>query len=113
MSETVVADERGQLRADFIREEKLTDHYYRKLKQQGLAPDELILPGTNLVWITPAAKARWRERLEAYLVSDEAKLAAARDAERRTAQARKAGKASVKSLKHISKKKTRPRRKKA
>jgi hypothetical protein len=71
---------------------------YHKLKKLGLTPDELHIPGTNIKRITPEADREWIARMAELTKTKEYK----REAERRTALARKAGDMAARSPKHIS-----------
>lgn len=52
-----------------------------KLTKQGLGPQWTVFPGTNAKRLTPAARAEWHERMEAWNFARAAKLAAARKAQ--------------------------------
>jgi hypothetical protein len=71
---------------------------YYKLKRLGLTPDELHVPGTNIRRITPEADREWIARMAELTKTKEYK----REAERRTALAKKAGDIAARSPNHIS-----------
>jgi hypothetical protein len=74
---------------------------YHKLKKLGLTPDELHIPGTNIKRITSKADREWIARMAELTKTKEYK----REAERRTALAKKAGDMAARSPKHISQRK--------
>jgi hypothetical protein len=48
---------------EFCEQERISDSTFYKLRRAGFGPAELRLPGTEVVRITPAAIAEWRERM--------------------------------------------------
>ena len=83
---------------------------YYKLRRLGLGPDEMRMPGTCIVRITPEADRAWRERMTELSKSE----AVALEARRRQQQAVVAATASADSDKHVSRRnaarKSRPQR---
>jgi hypothetical protein len=71
---------------------------YHKLKKLRLTPDELHIPGTNIKRIMPEADREWIARMAELTKTKEYE----REAERRTALAKKAGDKAARSPKHIS-----------
>jgi hypothetical protein len=71
---------------------------YYKLRRLGLTPDELHVPGTNIRRITPKGDREWIARMGELTKTKEYE----REAERRTALAKKAGKLAARSSKHVS-----------
>jgi hypothetical protein len=72
-----------------------------KLKKAGLAPEEevVMLPGFNLVRITPQARRDWERKIAALRQSKEAELESAR----RQVQVETAGRLAAQSPNHVSK----------
>jgi hypothetical protein len=89
---------KSETRAEFCESEAMSLSFFYKMKQLGLGPDELHVPGTAFVRITPEAKAEWRERMTELARSEAAELEHARRVEQR----RRAGAAAAASPKHIS-----------
>jgi hypothetical protein len=77
-----------------------------KLKKAGLAPEEevIMLPGFNLVRITPQARRDYERKIAELRQSREAALESAR----RQAQVEAAGRLAAQSPNHISKDRARP-----
>jgi hypothetical protein len=73
---------------------------YYKLRRKKLGPEELIIPETNIVRITPQARAAWRERMKKLGKTKDAKRKQAKRHRQRVAAAKKA----AASLKHVSNK---------
>ena len=82
----------------FCEIENLSASSYYKLKRAGLAPDELHVPGTEIVRITATAYREWRERMATLARTKEAEIERARRAEQRRA----AGKSAAVSSRHVS-----------
>jgi hypothetical protein len=71
---------------------------FYKLRKLGLTPAELHIPGTIIKRITPEADREWIARMAELTKTKQFE----REAERRTAMAKKAGAMAAKSPKHIS-----------
>ncbi len=86
----------------FCETEGFSRSFYNKLVRMGLGPHvtEIIGPGLSLKRITPESRRAWRQRMEEYRASEEAQL----EHERRQQQRVDAGKKSINSDKHVSKK---------
>ena len=71
-----------------------------KLKKAGLAPEEevVMLPGFNLVRITPQARRDWERKIAELRQSREAEL----ESTRRQAQVESAGRLAAQSPNHVS-----------
>jgi hypothetical protein len=82
---------------------------YHKLKNFGLGPKELEIPGTRIKRITPEADAEWEARMAELAKSEAAQL----EAERRRAQAAEAGKLAAQSPNHVSRRTGAPGRARA
>lgn len=91
-------DERSLTIAGFCAVETISKSYYFDLRRRGLAPDETRVPDSNLVRITPAARAAWHERMKTLAQSKDAGL----ERQRRTEHARIAGVAAALSPVHVS-----------
>ena len=89
---------------EFCLAEGISKSSYYKLKKLGLAPDELRPPGTAIVRITTQARTAWHLRMEELRKSQATELEAAR----RRAQTAAAGKAAAASLRHVSRRGSRP-----
>jgi hypothetical protein len=90
-------------RAEWRRARKISTASHYKLKKLGLAPDEIVVPGTNIVRISAEADAAWERRMARLAESEDARLAA----DRRRAIASTAGKIAAQSPKHVSKRRKR------
>jgi hypothetical protein len=77
---------------------------YYKMRRLGHGPDEMRIPGTAIVRITQQARRDWHARMGELGRSREAELEAAR----RHAQTVAAGKAAAASLRHVSRRGSRP-----
>jgi hypothetical protein len=71
---------------------------YHKLKNLGLGPKELEIPGTRIKRITPVADAEWEARMAELAKSETARL----EAERRRELATIAGQIAAESPRHVS-----------
>jgi hypothetical protein len=71
----------------FCEVENLSASSYFKLKRLGLGPDEMRIPGTEIVRITATAHRGWRERMIALGQTKQAEL----ERQRRVSQRRAAG----------------------
>jgi hypothetical protein len=71
-----------------------------------LTPDDLHIPGTNIKRITPEADREWIARMAELTKTKEYE----REAERRSALARRAGDMAARSPNHVSQRKARRRR---
>jgi hypothetical protein len=87
---------------EFCAIERICRTKYNALREKGLAPDELRLPGRT-IRITAAARAAWHKKMLAWGKSPAAK----REAKQRTAHAQTIGRLAVQSPKHNSKKRRR------
>lgn len=93
-------------RAEWRQRRNISKASHYKLKQLGLAPVEIEIPGTKIARITVAADAAWEARMAQLAQSEAARL----EAERRHAQAAEAGRIAAESPRHISKQPRRRRR---
>jgi hypothetical protein len=82
-----------------VRETMSLASYY-KMKRLGYGPREMVVPGTEIIRITPTAHREWREKLEARSRTEEAEL----ERKRRADQRRAAGKTAAASPLHVSRK---------
>jgi hypothetical protein len=71
---------------------------YHKLKNLGLGPKELEIPGTRIKRITPEADAEWEARMAELARGEAARL----EAERRRELATIAGQIATESPRHVS-----------
>jgi hypothetical protein len=87
---------------------RISKSTHLKMKKAGLAPEEevVILPGFNLVRITPRARADWDRKIADLRQSKEAELERAR----RQTQVEAAGRLAAQSPSHISKNRAPPQR---
>ena len=96
--------------AEFCHAKHLSKTSYYELKRRGLNPDELRIPNSKIVRITPEAEAAWDQRMTELSKSEAAELEVAR----RRGLTVIAGKRAAESPRHVSKKKasadTRPQR---
>lgn len=69
-----------------------------KMKNAGLGPELLEVPGIRGGQVTPEADAAWEQRMAEAAKSQEAQL----EAERRRAQAAEAGRIAAQSPRHVS-----------
>jgi hypothetical protein len=77
-----------------------------KIKNSGLGPELLEVPGVRGSRVTPEADAAWEARMAEAAKSQDAQL----EAERRRAQAAEAGRIAAQSPRHVSRRKLQPRR---
>jgi hypothetical protein len=96
MEKPPIDDDRSRTVREFCAIENLSVASYYKMKKQGLAPDELRVPGLSIVRITAQAHREWRERMTALRQEE----AAAREHERRRAATSRAGKLAAASPRH-------------
>lgn len=82
----------------FCKIENLSRYSFFRLRQRGLAPRLLHVPGTRILRVTPEARRQWHLRMEAL----EKEQAAALEQAQRVEQARRAGQASARSPLHVS-----------
>jgi predicted DNA-binding transcriptional regulator AlpA len=73
-----------------------SESYYYKMRARGLGPVETRIG--SLIRITPKDRREWHKRLQALAQSEAAQL----EAERRRAQRVAAGRASVRSPRHVN-----------
>jgi hypothetical protein len=81
---------------------KATHH---KLKREGVAPDELVYPGTSIQRITPQADLEWERRMRALAKKKSAELEEARA--RRVEKSKLAAQAAIQSPRHQANKSVR------
>src|SRR4029077_14232362 len=74
----------------FCEAENLSAPSYFKIQRLGLGPDEMRVPGSEIVRIAATAHREWRERMAALSKTQQAEL----ERQRRVAQRRAAGVAS-------------------
>jgi hypothetical protein len=72
----------------FCEQNAISRFTYYKMRRAGYGPDELRIPGTEIVRITPDAHERWRASRQEHEQTKAAKL----ENERRVAQRKAAGK---------------------
>jgi hypothetical protein len=85
--------------AEFLAAKRISkSFYYGTLKKRGLAPTETVYPGSRVVRVSAAAERAFDERMAELAQSEAGQLEAAR---RREIAAR-AGKLSIKSPNHIT-----------
>jgi hypothetical protein len=87
----------------FCELEHISVSSYHRMKKAGYGPDETYLPGTGIMFITAAARAAWRIRINKWSASKEAKL----ESQRRNALFVAAGKKAAAMPNHVSKRKAR------
>jgi hypothetical protein len=92
-------DERSLTLDEFCAVEKLCMASYFKARRLGNGPQELRIPGTNIVRITPEARRDWHRRMAEQAQSEQAQL----EERRRQEAARRAAKAAAASPRHVSK----------
>lgn len=99
-SSTLEREQPAMTIGEFCALEHMSTSTYRKLRKQGLGPEEtaITLPGTRFVRITSRARLEWHLKLQELQRSKAVKLERAR----RTAQAVAKGKLSATSPAHIS-----------
>jgi len=78
--------------------ENLSPASFYKTRKLGFGPAELVVPGTEIIRITPKAHREWRAMLEQRSRTKEAEL----ERKRRADQRRTAGKTAAASPLHIS-----------
>jgi hypothetical protein len=83
---------------EFCRRERISLSSYHKQKRRGLGPEELRIPGSNIVRITLRARREWHARM-AELAQQHAALL---EQQRRVELARVKGKAAAQSPLHVS-----------
>jgi hypothetical protein len=84
--------------ADFCKAEGISLATYHKMRKAGHGPQEMRVPNTTIVRITPEARKEWHERLK-QLAATPSAMKFRRKIETR---ARNAGKAAIASPKHPS-----------
>jgi hypothetical protein len=99
-------DRRNRMQADFCYIERISKASYADLKRRGLGPQELRIPDSKIIRITYDAHVEWRQRMAELAQSEAAVL----ERERRRQLASVAGKRAAASLKHISRRRSNPRR---
>ncbi len=87
---------------EFCAVEHLSRSSYYKMRKLGYGPDEMVVPGTSIIRITPQAHREWRIKLE----ERSRTTAAVLERNRRADQRRAAGKAAAASPKHVSRRPT-------
>jgi hypothetical protein len=92
---------RAMTREEWAASKSISIATYHNLKKRGLAPEELEVPGTNLIRITAKADREWEARMRELAATDEHK----RERERRSATARIAGRLAAQSPRHVSRRK--------
>jgi hypothetical protein len=97
--------QRDRSPAEWCAHRRISKPTYHKLKNQGLGPDELIIP-PNIIRITHEADQRWEARMRERAEGKSAQLEAAR----RVELAHRAAAAAVASPKHPSRIKKRSSR---
>lgn len=100
MTSSINDEDRTATIQEFCLLERMSIATYNKIKNSGHGPDELRLPGTNVIRITSAARRAWHERMAAWRESKEG----VRERERRSALARHAAASAVMSPDHVSNK---------
>jgi hypothetical protein len=85
----------------FCKLEDISPASYYKLRDKGLGPEEMRIPGTALIRITARARRQWQQRM-AELASEHA-AEMAEQAQARSARASHAGKLGAQSPLHVSK----------
>jgi hypothetical protein len=101
MRRSVIMDSterRSQTRAEFCFAEHLSKSTYHELKKRGLGPDELVVPGSMIIRITPEARDAWHTKMAELAKGEAARI----EAERRREFAVIAGKAAAASPLHVS-----------
>jgi hypothetical protein len=91
-------ERRSQTRAEFCFTEHLSKSTYHELKKRGLGPDELVVPGSKIIRITPESRDAWRMKMAELAKGEAAQI----EAERRRELAALAGKAAAASPLHVS-----------
>lgn len=82
---------------EFCRLEHLSRFSFFRLRQRGLAPKVLCIPGTRILRITPEARHRWHAEMATLAEQDAAQL----EQERRREQASRAGRIAARSPRHV------------
>jgi hypothetical protein len=97
---TVPIDERDWTPQEWRIRKHISKSTHLKMKKAGLAPEEevVILPGFNLVRITPRARADWERKIAELRQSKETALESAR----RQAQVEAAAQLAAASPNHVS-----------
>ena len=97
---TVPIEERDWTPTEWRLRKRISKSTYLKLKKAGLTPEEevVMLPGFNLVRITPQARRDWERKIAALRQSKEAEQESAR----RQAQVEAAGRLAAQSPNHVS-----------
>jgi hypothetical protein len=83
--------------AEFCTAEHISLATYYKMKRGGFGPDEIRIPGTNVVRITQAARAAWQRRMQ----QQQHSRAARTEAARRRRQTSEAGRLAAQSPLHV------------
>ncbi len=96
VADTNLADRSVSL-AEFCQLEHISLATYYKMKRTGFGPDEIRIPGTNVVRVTQAARAAWQQRMQ----QQQHSRAATREAKRRQQQTSEAGKLAAQSPRHV------------
>ncbi len=82
----------------FCVRENMSPASFYKMRRLGFGPVEMVIPGTEIIRITPKAHREWRARLEQQGKTKEAEL----ERQRRANQRRAAGKNAAASPQHVS-----------
>jgi hypothetical protein len=82
----------------FCEIEDISVSTFHKLQRMGKGPRTGRIPGTNIVRISAAARAKWHQMIDGL----QAEPVAVEEKERRKAQAVRAGKAAAESPRHVS-----------
>jgi len=91
-------DQRSQTIAEFCQHERISKTTFYKLRAAGLGPNELRLPNSAVVRITPEAREAWRVRMTEIAKTEAAQL----EVERRRELAAVAGRIAAESPLHVS-----------
>jgi hypothetical protein len=82
----------------FCLHENMSPASFYKMRKLGFGPAEMVVPGTEIIRITPKAHREWRAMLEDRSRTEAAEL----ERKRRAEQRRTAGKTAAASPMHIS-----------
>ena len=83
-------DDRSMTISEFCTAENISlSYYFKKLRGLGIGPEELRVPGTGIIRITPEARAEWHERMRELQGTREAKLETARRREQTVVAAKR------------------------
>ena len=99
MSDTLQSEFGALSVAEWCRAKGICVATYHKLKRIGLTPEELRVPGRNIIRITAEADREWVARMREMTKTKEYE----RETQRRRAMASKAGKIAGQSPLHVSK----------